>query len=227
MKCITLKLITCVDLPKFIEGYGERGGLGDVAEVVVAQFNVKFSANMAMMLPSALIISNMTLFHLYIPLYTTPNSNYSFPWKSQACTLTQGTFPQPPLPWQTPSCTLPWPYSTSQYYGPSRAMPYQGMFSINKILFLNPPWCLPLWHLLNLVLRCLLKILTLLALWTGSLTSALHHVTTNAQNIHHFSPFEGTDQIIFGSGQSLFIPVNLALRILLKIDLSMEKDVAF
>lgn len=129
MKYITLKLITCVDLQKFIGGYGERGGLGDVQ---------KTSANLATMLSSALIISNITLFHLYIPLDTTPNSNYSFPWKSQACTLTQGTFLQPPLPWQTPSCTLPWPCSTSQYYGPSRAMPYQGMFSINKILFLNP-----------------------------------------------------------------------------------------
>lgn len=64
-----------------------------MAEVVVAQFNVKFSTNMTMMFSSALIISNMTLFRLYIPLDITPNSNYSFPWKSEACTLTQGYLP--------------------------------------------------------------------------------------------------------------------------------------
>lgn len=66
MKYITLKLITCVDLQKFIGGYGERGGLGDMAEVVVAQFNAKFSANMATMLSSALIISNMTVSSIHV-----------------------------------------------------------------------------------------------------------------------------------------------------------------
>lgn len=157
MKYITLKLKTCVDLQKFIGGYGEWGGLGDVAEVVVAQFNVKFSTNMAMMFSSALIISNMTFFHLYIPLDITPNSNYSFPWKSEACTLTQGYLPTTSSTLANTFLYAPLAILYFADYGPSRAMPYQGMFSINKILFLNPSWCLLSWHLLNLVLNAYWK----------------------------------------------------------------------